>query len=282
MTAVLPLELDLILLGYSDGYIRQASISALASRCQKPVPESPPSPASPAAGHWDEKPLFVASSKYSIATSIQSLHFIRSERTGDAFILGGSDDGGVALWSLRDLKLLLRFVHFVEPLSHVTRIQPQLENAKPFGGYVLCFSADGTIAVITLDELQFLCLIPGSASPLTHVYYSGGADHEQIMTIYGDGSARLWDFKAREFRRAMDREKAKESLAKPSWHEFILDDQTSQLSLSPSISANESGRTVFRLCPILHSETSTSRDAPSPAPCSLIPAFDTNIKSRDR
>lgn len=239
MTAVLPLELDLILLGYSDGYIRQASISSLASRCQ--VPESLPSEAT---GHWDEKPLFVASSKYSIAASIQSLHFIRRERAGDAFILCGSDDGGVAIWSLRDLKLVLRFVHFVEPLSHVTRIQPQLENAKPFGGYLLCFSADGTIAVVTLDEFQFLCLIPGSASPLTHFYYSGGTDHEQIMTIYGDGSARLWDFKAREFRRAMDREKAKESLGKPSWHEFILDNETSQPSLFLSTSANESGGRV--------------------------------------
>ncbi|KAI6129661.1 WD40-repeat-containing domain protein [Pisolithus croceorrhizus] len=244
LTAVLPLELDLILLGYSNGYIRQASCSSLASRCQKPVSESPPSSAFPATSHQDEKPLFTASSKYSIAASIRSLHFIRSDRTGDAFIVCGSDDGGVAIWSLRDLKLLMRFVHFVEPLSHVTRIQPQHEDAKPFGGYVLCFSSDGTIAVITLDEFQFLCLIPGSASPLTHVYYAGGADHEQIMTIYGDGSARLWDLKAREFRRAMDREKAKESLAKSSWHEFILNNQTSQLSLSLSTSANESGGPV--------------------------------------
>ncbi|KAI6166690.1 WD40-repeat-containing domain protein [Pisolithus thermaeus] len=230
LTAVLPLELDLILLGYSNGYIRQASCSSLASRCQKPVSEAPPSSAFPAT-----------------TASIQSLYFIRSERTGDAFIVCGSDDGGVAIWSLRDLKLLMRFVHFVEPLSHVTRIQPQHEDAKPFGGYVLCFSSDGTIAVITLDEFQFLCLIPGSASPLTHVYYAGGADHEQIMTIYGDGSARLWDFKVREFRRAMDCEKAKESLAKSSWHELcaILNNQTPQPSLSLSTSADESGGPVL-------------------------------------
>ncbi|KAI6030774.1 hypothetical protein F5J12DRAFT_802739 [Pisolithus orientalis] len=244
LTAVLPLELDLVLLGYNDGYIRQASCSALALRCCEPVSDSPPSSALPEAGHQDEKPFFVASSKYSIAASIQSLHFIRNERTGNAFIIGGSDDGGVAIWSLRDLKLLMRFIHFVEPLSHVAQIRPQHETANPFGGYVLCFSSDGTIAVITLNEFQLLCLIPGSASALTHVYYAGGADHEQIMAIYGDGSARLWDFKVREFRRAMDREKAKESLAKSSWDEFILDNQTSQLSASLPTTLNELGGPV--------------------------------------
>ncbi|KAI5996026.1 hypothetical protein F5J12DRAFT_896369 [Pisolithus orientalis] len=209
LTAVLPLELDLILLGYT-------ACSSLALRCYERVSDSPPSSAFPEPGHRDEKPLFAASSKYSIAASILSLHFIRNERTGDAFVIGGSDDGGVAIWSLPDLKLLMRFIHFVEPLSHVAQIRPQNENAKPFGGYVLCFSYDRD------DSLVFrsLCLIPGSASPLTHVYYAGGADCEQIMTIYGDGSPRLWDFKAREFRRAMDHEKAKESLAKSSWHEL--------------------------------------------------------------
>ncbi|KIN96873.1 hypothetical protein M404DRAFT_32838 [Pisolithus tinctorius Marx 270] len=244
LTAVLPLELDLILLGYDDGYIRQASCSALASRCYEPVSDLSPPSAFPKPSHRDEMPLFAASSKYSIAASIQSLHFIRNERTGDAFIVGGSNDGGVAIWSLRNLKLLMHFVHFVEPLYHVGQVRPQHENAISSDGYVLCFSYDGTIAVITLDEFQLLCLIPGSASPLTHIYYAGGADHEQIITIYGDGSARLWDFTVREFRRAMDREKAKESLSKSSWHELILDNPTSQPSLCLSTISNESGEPV--------------------------------------
>jgi hypothetical protein len=40
------------------------------------------------------------------------------------------------------------------------------------------------------------------------------------MVIYVDGSARLWDMKTGEFRRAMDREKAKEALNSPGWFEM--------------------------------------------------------------
>jgi len=113
LTAVLPLELDLILLGYSkkhnihastvklkqphlgDGYIRQASCSAFLSHCHEPA-------SSPLlAAHGDKKQLFDAQSRVSISSSIQSLHFIRNESTGDAFIVGGSDDGGITVWSLR-------------------------------------------------------------------------------------------------------------------------------------------------------------------------------------
>lgn len=68
--------------------------------------------------------------------------------------------------------------------------------------------------------LVSLYLIPGSASPLSYVYYGGGVDHEQVMVIYADGSGRVWDVKAREFRRAVNREKAKESLTRSPWHEM--------------------------------------------------------------
>ncbi|KAL4080859.1 WD40-repeat-containing domain protein [Scleroderma citrinum] len=228
LTAVLPLELDLILLGYSDGYVRQASCSALLSRYTKL--------------------LFEAQSRISISSSIRSLHFIRNESTGDAFIVGGSDDGGIAIWSLRDLELCARYIHFIVPLCHVAQVWSQAGNAGPLYGCALFISGDGTIAVITLDGFQFLCIIPGSASPLSCVYYGGGMDNEQTMTIYADGSARLWDMKAREFRRAMDREKAKESLGRSVWQEIVLDDEASQLSTSFSEVLNRSTGTHRTTC----------------------------------
>ena len=40
------------------------------------------------------------------------------------------------------------------------------------------------------------------------------------MTTYADGSARLWDMKFREFRRAMDLEKARDSLGRSTWQEM--------------------------------------------------------------
>lgn len=242
LTAVLPLELDLILLGYSDGYIRQASCSAFLSHCHEPA-------SSPLlAAHEDKKPLFDAQSRVSIPSSIQSLHFIRNESTGDAFIVGGSDDGGITVWSLRDLELRARYIHFIVPLLHVAQVRSQEENAGPLHGCLLFVSGDGTIAVITLEEFQFLCIIPGSAFPLSNLYYGGGTDHEQTMTIYADGSARLWDMKAREFRRAMDLEKARDTLGRSAWQEVTLDDEASQLSTSFSDLSSEAIATHRDTC----------------------------------
>lgn len=228
LTAVLPLELDLLVLGYSDGHIRQASCLALASRCREPCSSSV-SLSRPG----DLTHLFHATFEYSLSSAIQSLYLIRDEQTGHAFVVSGSDDGGVAIWSLSNLELCARFIHFTVPLSHVAHVRAQDENVGSLRGCALFVSGDGTIVVVALDGFQFLYLIPGSASPLSYVYYGGGVDHEQVMVIYADGSGRVWDVKAREFRRAVNREKAKESLTRSPWHEIAI----SNLELQHAMSA---------------------------------------------
>ncbi|KAI6041430.1 hypothetical protein EDC04DRAFT_1281991 [Pisolithus marmoratus] len=226
-------------LGSGDGYIRQASCSALASRCHEPVLDSPASSTFSEAGHRDGEPLFTASSKYPTAASIRSLHFIRNERTGDAFIICGSDDGGVTVLSLRDLKLLMHFIHFVEPLSHVAQIQPQYEDAKPFGGYVLCLSSDGTIAIITLGEFQLSWPSTGMGLP---DYGTSRLANFAVQWISRRLRSHLLNPPGMSCARGVfttDHISATEvSLTS------ILDNQTSQPSLSLSTISNESGGLV--------------------------------------
>ncbi|KIK98529.1 hypothetical protein PAXRUDRAFT_800852 [Paxillus rubicundulus Ve08.2h10] len=221
LTAVLPLELNLIILGYSDGHVRQTSFSALAlTRRTSPLGFSPPI----------EGSLFHRTSDISISASIQSLHLIRNERSGDRFIVGGSDDGGISVWTLQGLKLCARFVQFIAPLLHVVQIRQQEENAGPLRGCALCVSADGTIAVIAVDGFELLYVIPGASSPLSCIRCGGGEGHDLLMVLYADGSARLWDIKTGEFRRAMDKEKAKEALRSPGWFEIPVDDRDTRPS----------------------------------------------------
>ncbi|KIJ14943.1 hypothetical protein PAXINDRAFT_176598 [Paxillus involutus ATCC 200175] len=225
LTAVLPLELNLIILGYTDGHVRHTSFSALAlARQTSPLGFSLPI----------EGSLFHRTSDISISASIQSLHLIRNERSGDRFIVGGSDDGGIAIWTLQGLKLCARFLQFIAPLLHVVQIRQQEENAGPLRGCVLCISADGTIVVIAVDGFELLYVIPGASSPLSRIRCGGGEGHNLLMVIYVDGSARLWDTKTGEFRRAMDREKAKEALNSPGWFEIPVDDRDTRPSTSIS------------------------------------------------
>ncbi|KIJ60314.1 hypothetical protein HYDPIDRAFT_177510 [Hydnomerulius pinastri MD-312] len=230
LTSVLLIELTLLVLGYSDGHVRHTSFSALASAGRY----APPSHSSSSAGDAMEGSFFHRTSDISVSAPVQSLHLIRNERTGERFIVGGSDDGGIAVWTLQGLKLCARFIQFIVPLFCVVQVRQQEENAGPLRGCVLCVSIDGTIAVIAVDGFELLYTIPGGSSPLSRIHYGGGEEHDQVLVIYADDSARLWDIKTGEFRRAMDRYKAREVVSSPGWLEIPIEEKDTKLSMSIS------------------------------------------------
>ncbi|KAH7885158.1 hypothetical protein F5I97DRAFT_1937434 [Phlebopus sp. FC_14] len=218
LSAVLPLELSCLILGYGDGLMRQTSFSTLVSSCRTTSPQL----------------SFEKASNISVSSSIQTLHLIRNERAGDRFIIGGCDDGGLAIWSLDGLKLCARFTPFITPLIYVAQVRQQEENAGPLRGCALCVSADGTIVVIAVDGFELLYTIPGASSPLAHIYYGGGEDHNHVLLLYKANCARLWDVKTGEFRRSMDGEKAKEVLNGSGWNDIPIDVKNTRVSTSIS------------------------------------------------
>ena len=99
VTSMLPIELDHIVLAFStlpslfdlvyiayrlsllgDGYIARSSLVDLVK-------------------HGAGKPSEHLSD-YPLAGPITGMHMVRNERTGERRILGGSDDGAIAIWSL--------------------------------------------------------------------------------------------------------------------------------------------------------------------------------------
>ena len=79
------------------------------------------------------------------------------------------------------------------------------------------------LIVVALYWMTFwlrLYVLPGASSPLSSIHYGGGEDHDLLMVLYVGGSARLWDIKTGEFRRAMDSEKARDALGAPGWFEL--------------------------------------------------------------
>lgn len=61
-------------------------------------------------------------------------------------------------------------------------------------------------------------LIPASMHPLVRVCIGG----DDLLLIYGDRHARLWDVRTREFRRVMSVEKANELVDQGSWVEWYV------------------------------------------------------------
>ncbi|KAI1788856.1 WD40 repeat-like protein [Ganoderma leucocontextum] len=191
ITAMLPLELELVVVGFSDGRVCRSSLLDLARGTSTSD-----------AALMSDMPL---------PSRIIAMDSVENRRTGERLLVGGAEDGTLGIWSLATLKLFARWTVFISPLAHVVSLHD--EKVGRLCGCVLCISQDGTIAVIALDGYQFVYLVPASAAPLQRVCLR----EDNLMLVYGDGRARLWDTRSREFWRSMSTEKAEEMMQEGEW-----------------------------------------------------------------
>ncbi|KAK0459983.1 uncharacterized protein EV420DRAFT_1534284 [Desarmillaria tabescens] len=200
ITSILPLQLDVAITGHSDGHLRQTSFSQL---CQ----------AAPTSSIKQKK------SDVPLGGYIMALHVVQNGRTKERYVVGGGDDGSIAFWTSDTLKLCARWIVFTEPLVRVHQFHKM--TTGPLRGCVLCVSQDGTIAVVVVDGFQFLHLIPGSAFPTVRICLR----EDELLIIYADRRARIWDAKTKEFRRSLGLDKAEELISKEGWLELTSDSQ---------------------------------------------------------
>ena len=129
-----------------------------------------------------------------------------------------------------------RWTLFNTPLAHAICIKG--EAVGRLKGSLLCVAQDGTIAVFYVDSFQLyvqfhtrsyslltqqslpysMYLIPTSMSPLVRACIGG----DNLLLIYGDRHARLWDVKTQEFWRAMTVDKADELIGQGGWAEWYV------------------------------------------------------------
>ncbi|OJT12977.1 WD repeat-containing protein 7 [Trametes pubescens] len=234
ISSTLPLELDLIVLGYTDGRICRTTLTEAAQN-------------SDASAQWSD---------FALPGAILALDVVQNHRTGERVLVGGADDGTIAIWALDTLKLCARWTVFTTPLVRVISLED--EGVGRLHGCVLCISQDGTIAVIAVDGYQFVYLVPASAAPLRRVCLG----ENNLLLVYTDGRARLWDTGTREFWRSMSVEKAEELLLQGGWHEWFIDraSDKKQALASLGYSSPDAASTVSLDVPALLRQLS-----PSPA-----------------
>ncbi|KAG8857990.1 hypothetical protein FRB96_005481 [Tulasnella sp. 330] len=201
VVSVLPLELDLLVLGLSDGTLAKASLEQWS--LQKQIICAKGSGSSSGLDH-----------------PVLSLDHIRNFRTRERFVLGSSFNGSVAVWSLKGLELRARWTLFATPLLSVIDLTGE-ENVGGLKDCLLCVAEHGTIAVILIDGFQLLYLIPGSSSPLERICIGG----DNLLLLYSDDKGRLWDIKTQEFWRSMTKQRAEELLQQAGWFEAFLDQE---------------------------------------------------------
>ncbi|KAI0354805.1 WD40 repeat-like protein [Trametes cingulata] len=231
ISSVLPIELDLLVLGYTDGHLRRSSLLESARN------------GSPS-----------ATSDFALPGPVLLLEHVQNPRTGERLIVGGADDGTIAIWSLDTLKLHARWTVFTTPLARVISLHD--EKVGRLHGCVLCISQDGTIAVVAIDGNQFVYLVPGAAALIKRICLG----ENNLLLMYTDGRARLWDTATREFWRSMSVEKAVELVRQGGWLEWSMErtlDKKPALS-SPCYASPDAASTVSLEIPALLRQLSAS------------------------
>ncbi|KAG8772583.1 hypothetical protein FRC12_002979, partial [Ceratobasidium sp. 428] len=146
---------------------------------------------------------------------VTKLWFVTEEWSKDLFLLGALDDGGIACWNARTLQLVARWTVFISELESVVSLSISDDRLGKLKGCVMAVAAAGTIAIIVLDGMSLLCVIPGSPAPLDRICIGG----DNLLLFYSHGLTRLWDMKTHEFWRSMQQSKGEELLDQGGWLE---------------------------------------------------------------
>ncbi|KZO96765.1 hypothetical protein CALVIDRAFT_597918 [Calocera viscosa TUFC12733] len=202
-TCLLRLEWDQLIIGFADGSIARSSLKDLLCDGIN--------------GRLRTKSC--------LHGSVTFLQVLNQPLLQQSIVVAGSDDGGVGLWSVPDLSLLARRVLFATPLVKVHLVDDGFAGLRHG---LICVSEDGTIAFVDASEgYTFTFLVPSAASPLVRACFS----QDNLVFLYENGKARLWDVKTRELWRIMDKDKAEEMMEQGGW--TVIDTSDTRLDASP-------------------------------------------------
>ncbi|QRV92544.1 WD40 domain protein [Ceratobasidium sp. AG-Ba] len=193
-TAILPVDADSIFTARSDGQLYRIPLSELVSG---PTPQA---------------------AEDILGARVTKLWIVTEEYSKELFLLGAVDDGGIACWNARTLQLVARWTIFITELESVVSLSIGDDRLGRLKGCVMAIAAGGTIAVIVLDGMSLLCVIPGSPAPIDRICVGG----DNLLLFYSQGLARLWDMKTHEFWRSMQQNKGEELLEQGGWFEVPI------------------------------------------------------------
>ncbi|KAG8922536.1 hypothetical protein FRC02_011797, partial [Tulasnella sp. 418] len=134
VTSILPVNLNEIILGLDDGNIIVHDLDS--AICPEPISLSPR-----------------RKSESGMECPVLSLHLVKNARTEQQYIIGSSEDGSLSVWSLSDLRRCSRWTLFATPLLTIIDLTGD-PNAGRLKNCLLCVAEHGTIAVISVEDLE--------------------------------------------------------------------------------------------------------------------------------
>jgi hypothetical protein len=149
---------------------------------------------------------------------IRILRAVNNVRTGVRYVVGASLEGDLVIWDAASLRQVAQWAVFVTPTAHIVSLLTG--ETSRLRGCVAAVAADGTVAILLLDGFVLLCLIPGRGVPLWRLALRA----DDLLLVYADGRARVWDVCSHELRRSIDADQANALLEEksPPWWSMAL------------------------------------------------------------
>ncbi|CAO1625229.1 unnamed protein product [Parajaminaea phylloscopi] len=151
-----------------------------------------------------QNPPCVAAS--SVDASVALLRMVTNPRQpGTKHLVAGFSSGDIAVWDPSTLRLQAEWSLFTTPITDLA-VFGDSDNTLQLYGCMALSAQDGSLAVLTFDGLKVLYLIPGRGleAPLKKI----AVRVDDLMQIFGDGRARVWNIRTQELRRSVGEEQA--------------------------------------------------------------------------
>lgn len=142
--------------------------------------------------------------------SLTMLKMVEDPRNSSVkHIVAGFSSGNIAFWDSVTLRLLAQWTLFASgPINLV--VFGKEDNTLRLNGCIAVISQDGSLAILAIDGLKMLYLIPGRGPEAPLQMIAVRAD--ELMLLYRDGKARVWDITTQELRRSIGVEQAQSLL----------------------------------------------------------------------
>lgn len=120
-------------------------------------------------------------------------------------LIAGFSSGDIAVWDPSTLKLQAEWSLFTTAVTGLT-VFGEDDNTSRLNACLAVSAQDGSLAILTLEGLKMLYLIPGRGeeAPLEAI----AVRVDDLMLSYADGRARVWDVTTQELRRSIGKEQA--------------------------------------------------------------------------
>ncbi|KAI8342819.1 hypothetical protein BC941DRAFT_368797 [Chlamydoabsidia padenii] len=128
-------------------------------------------------------------------------------------LLSGGRDGCVKIWNIINGKFVASFTVHTSPVESF--VEPAEQKDSRIRGCIVSIAYDHSLALISVDSMACLYIIPGYTYPLVRIQWRPSEDY--VLFAYGDDTVFVWQLQAGHLDRVLTGKSSKQVMADNRW-----------------------------------------------------------------